>query len=71
MLVRKRLEQLLQEKDAPIFSLVSQHALQQLLQGEYAWPWYGQLMNIPQTIAYMLQIDFWLRSFNIQIVGSC
>lgn len=71
MLVRKKLEQLLQEKDAPIFSLVSQHALQQLLRGEYAWPWYGQLMNIPQTIAYMLQIDFWLRSFNIQIVGSC
>jgi hypothetical protein len=32
-----------------------------LLSQESAWPWYGQLMRRPQTIAYLLQLDFWLR----------
>ena len=68
-LVRQRLRALLQQKNAPIFDLVKRDALEGLLTAEYAWPWYGQLMNIPQTIAYMLQIDFWLREYNVQIVS--
>ena len=56
-------------KDAPIYSLVKKDALLGLLDAEYEWPWYGQLMKVPQTIAYMLQIDFWLRHYNIEIIG--
>jgi len=31
------------------------------------WPWYGQLMRRPQTIAYLLQLDFWLRYYHVEI----
>ena len=68
-LVSERLRKLLEQKDAPIYSLVKKDALLGLLDAEYEWPWYGQLMKVPQTIAYMLQIDFWLRHYNIEIIG--
>ena len=67
-LVSKRMQSLLLQKDAPIFQLVNKKALESLLSAEYAWPWYGQLMKVPQTIAYMLQINCWLQQYNIQIV---
>ena len=67
-LVSARLERILVSKDAPIFQIVSREALENLLHAEYAWPWYGQLMKVPQTIAYMLQINFWLEHYNVEIV---
>ena len=30
-------------------------------------PWYGQLMNAPQILAYLIQIDFWLKEYNVDI----
>lgn len=67
-LVSQRLRQLLDRKDSPLLQIVRREALEDLLTAEYAWPWYGQLMNVPQTIAYMLQIDFWLRSYGVDVL---
>ncbi len=66
-LVQGMLQQVLQSNDAPIFAIVDRQKLQNLLTGEYSWPWYGQLMRVPQTIAYMLQINFWMEKYNIQL----
>ena len=65
--VSKMLQDLLEKDDAPIFAVVNQEALKKLLNVEYLWPWYGQLMKQPQTIAYMLQINFWLEHYKISI----
>lgn len=67
-LVKERMEGLLSKKDAPIYGLVERNALQNLLTGDFEWPWYGQLMKQPQTIAFMLQINFWLEHYKITIV---
>jgi len=29
--------------------------------------WYGQLMTVPQTFAYFLQIDRWMREYNVTV----
>ena len=63
-----RLKALLQDWNAPIFHLVRREALEKLLNAEFPWPWYGQLMGLPQTMAYMLQIDFWLREYQVNIL---
>ena len=68
MLVSDAMGKLLTEKDAPIFQIIRKTELENLLHAEEPWPWYGQLMKTPQTIAYMLQIDFWLRKYGIEIV---
>lgn len=67
-LVSQRQKELLAQKDAPIFQLVNKQALENLLVSEYVWPWYGQLMKVPQTIAFMLQINFWLQHYRVNIV---
>ena len=67
-LVSDRLKDLLSQKDAPIFCLVDKTALQGLLISENSWPWYGQLMKLPQTIAYMLQINAWLEIYSVDLI---
>jgi asparagine synthase (glutamine-hydrolysing) len=29
-------------------------------------PWFGQLMNAPQLLAWLLQIDWWLRAYGVE-----
>ena len=61
------LRQLLSRKDAPIFQIVDRKTLQDLLNQDFTWPWYGQLMRKPQTIVYMLQINYWMEHYCVQI----
>lgn len=65
-LVEERLRSLLAE-DAPLWHLVRKDRVSDLLEAKTQWPWYGQLMRRPQTIAYLLQIDFWLRHNQVQM----
>lgn len=67
-IVSGQLELLLKDRHAPLLQLVDRDALHQLLTAEYTWPWYGQLMKVPQTIAYMLQINTWLQVYDVDMV---
>ena len=33
----------------------------------YGRPWFGQLMAGPQMMAYLIQIDAWMRRFGLEI----
>lgn len=67
-LVSEMLKEVLQDPNAPIFQIINKEALEKLLFTDYSWPWYGQLMRRPQTIAYMLQINLWLKHYSVRIV---
>lgn len=67
-LVSNCLKEIISDPSAPILQIVSREALENLLKSEYLWPWYGQLMRVPQTIAFMLQINFWLSEYKIRLV---
>lgn len=67
-LVRGKLELLLEQRDAPLWSLVDGKAVRALLEDSPTEPWYGQLMTLPQTMAYLLQIDHWLRHYHVDLV---
>jgi asparagine synthase (glutamine-hydrolysing) len=43
-------------------------ALEALLELPFERPWYGQLMTKPQTIVYMLQINYWMEHYGVEIV---
>lgn len=66
--VSQRLRRRLDEGGSPLFALVRREALENLLTCENPWPWYGQLMSRPQTIAYFLQLDHWLRTYQVQLI---
>jgi asparagine synthase (glutamine-hydrolysing) len=67
-LVSQRLQALLDGGTAPLFQLVRPQALTELLQDNKSQPWYGQLMTTPQTIAYMLQVNYWLEHYHVEFV---
>lgn len=64
-LVTQRLKMLLDDVHAPVFHLVARSDVRSLLEQDQPWPWYGQLMRMPQTVAYFLQLDFWLRHYQV------
>jgi asparagine synthase (glutamine-hydrolysing) len=66
-LVMNALGLLLDTPDAPLFSIVDRKAVMQLFVSEPIWPWYGQLMRLPQTAAWLLQLDFWLRRYDVEL----
>ena len=67
-LVKGQLQSVLKKSNPPILQIVKKEALESLLNAEYQWPWYGQLMRVPQTIAYMLQLNFWLEKYKVSVV---
>lgn len=67
-LVSQQLKDIIQEGTSPLLRIVDVDALKSLLSAQYPWPWYGQLMSTAQTIAYMLQVDHWLRAYHVELV---
>lgn len=67
-LMEDRMQQILTDDSSPIFHIIEKRALENLLSTDMTWPWYGQLMRRPQTIAYFVQMDTWLRKYNVQFL---
>lgn len=66
-LVTEQMRTLLSNCQEPLFDLVRKDKVEQLLQEDRMIPWYGQLMNTPQTIAYLLQVNYWLKKNHITL----
>ncbi|MBP0972479.1 MAG: asparagine synthase (glutamine-hydrolyzing) [Oscillospiraceae bacterium] len=65
--VTAMLRERLAEPDASVLQLVTRASLERLLSGEDNVQWYGQLMTRPQTIAYFVQLDYWMERFGVKI----
>ena len=66
-LVRNALADLADDSSAPIFKFIKRKELIKLLYNDIPQNFYGQLMTTPQTIAYILQINYWLNKYAIDI----
>ena len=67
-IVAERLRRLIEDPAAPIHQLVRREAMEELLTNDTTQPWYGQLMTAPQTMAYMLQLDHWLKTYRVRLI---
>ena len=67
-IVTQRLRGLLDDRGNALWHLVNRQEAENLLTVEEIWPWYGQLMRRPQTISYLLQIEFWLRHYQVEFL---
>ena len=66
--MERRLRELIIDRNAPVWDIVDRRALQAYFQEETVWPWYGQLMRKPQTAAYILQLDYWLKHYKVSLL---
>lgn len=66
----ERLKEVLADVHAPIRQFLDKRKVEQFLRSpsDYGKPWYGQLMAGPQMLAFMLQVNYWLETYKIQII---
>ncbi len=66
--VSEMLTEIINDSASPLLQIVKKNELQKLLTENLSQPWYGQLMTTPQTIAYFVQFDYWLRKYKVRII---
>ncbi len=66
-IVSKMLSEIIENNSSPLLLFIKKEELEKLLITDYSEPWYGQLMTTPQTIAYFIQINYWLKKYKITI----
>ena len=66
-LMQRRIERLTEDASTPLWSLIRPEAARELAHQELDWPFYGQLMRTPQTLCYLLELDFWLRHYRVEL----
>ncbi|MGN1120394.1 MAG: asparagine synthase (glutamine-hydrolyzing), partial [Oscillospiraceae bacterium] len=70
-LLTGKLNALLKSPDCRLTEVVNADALREMLDSggaSFTKNWYGQLMTVPQIYAYFLQLDHWLRLYNVELV---
>ena len=66
--VRERLAEELSQTDCPVLNILKRSEIERLMNNGRHTAWYGQLMNDPQIMAYIIQINHWLRINHVELV---
>lgn len=69
-IVCQRMDAVLKGNDAPLLELIDRKKVQEIVDtrgASYKNPWFGQLMTGPQLLAYLLQVHYWLKHYDIQL----
>ena len=66
-----RVRDMMDDIHSPVMDFLDRKKLARFLTSpsDYGKPWYGQLMAGPQMLAYILQVNFWLKTYHIQVVA--
>lgn len=69
-LLCERLHDVLHTASSPILPFLDTEKVTQFLESpsDYGKPWYGQLMAAPQMIAYMIQVNAWMKEYHVKLV---
>ncbi|MBB3109861.1 asparagine synthase (glutamine-hydrolyzing) [Paenibacillus phyllosphaerae] len=68
--VRSRVLEILDEGTSPLLPLINVKKIREIAASDSAssnLPWFGQLMSGPQLFAYLIQIDIWLREYQVSV----
>ena len=68
-LLADRVREILEDSTATVLQFLDRKKTEKFLESpsDYGKPWYGQLMAGPQMLAYMLQVNYWMKKYNIEI----
>jgi asparagine synthase (glutamine-hydrolysing) len=64
---------MLDDPSSPLLPFINRDEVRGLVEDErrsasFDVPWFGQLMKGPQMLAYLIEVDFWLREYKVRIV---
>ncbi len=65
----QRVLEILSDKNSPVCGLINEDYIFDLMRrpSDYGKPWFGQLMATPQLYSYIIQLNHWLKKYNIKI----
>lgn len=69
-LIEQRIRALLADEDHPVWQIVNMDYVSQVLHNttkHTTRPWFGQLMQRPQYLAFIYQIAMWLVEYHVQL----
>lgn len=68
-LLAGRVRDILGDSSSPVLPFLDKKKVERFLESpsDYGKPWYGQLMAAPQLMAYLIQVDFWMREYKVSI----
>ncbi len=63
------LTEIIEDASSPVLQLVDKKKVYDFIhqKKDYGRPWYGQLMAGPQMLAYLLQINYWMKKYRLSI----
>lgn len=66
--VCKLAQQAIEDKSCPLADMLNVKAVEKLMKNPDSMtePWYGQLMQTPQVLAYIYQIYVWIKNYNVE-----
>lgn len=69
-LVQNWMREILADPKSPVLQLIDKETVAQIVETggvSFGKPWFGQLMKGPQLIAYLIQIDTWMREYKVEV----
>ncbi|MEY8337468.1 asparagine synthase (glutamine-hydrolyzing) [Lachnospiraceae bacterium 62-35] len=69
-LIASRVKEMLADSSSPVLPFLDRKKTELFLSSpsDYGKPWYGQLMAAPQMMAYILQINYWMKEYHISVL---
>ena len=66
-LLKSMFQEMLEDSNAPVLRFLDKKKLQNFMKqsSDYGKPWYGQLMAGPQMLAYLFQVNEWMKMYKI------
>lgn len=68
--VKTVLSRIITDSSSPLLQLINLNIVKEIISTDgksFTKPWYGQLMTGPQLMAYLIQVDTWLREYKVEI----
>ncbi len=69
-LVKNEIQNILNDESSPLNQIIDKNYIQKILESDgsiLTENWFGQLMTYPQLLAYLIQINMWLKEYDINI----
>lgn len=66
-LLKEMFQEMLEDLNAPVLQFLDKKSLQEFMEMpcDYGKPWYGQLMAGPQMLAYLFQVNEWMKIYKV------
>lgn len=68
--VQRWMRRIMNDKTSPLLQLIDKKSVKTLIDtggSSFKAPWFGQLMRGPQLLAYLIEVNIWLKEYNVRI----